>query len=64
MTIMTKRGNADNVATYEHMCDTRADLQNIPSEYINLGSVAVVLQGEDDFEVYMASSTKQWVRIA
>jgi hypothetical protein len=27
--IMTKRGNLDNVVTYEFVCDTLADLQAI-----------------------------------
>ena len=31
--IMSKRGNADNVVTYEHYCDTTNDLNNIAYEY-------------------------------
>jgi hypothetical protein len=27
--IMTKRGDADNIVTYEFICDTTADLQKI-----------------------------------
>lgn len=61
MTHTTKRGSYDNVITYEHMCDTTEDLQKIKPEYINLGSVAIVLQGDNGLEVYMANSQKEWV---
>lgn len=64
MTIMSKRGQQDNVVTYEHICDTTADLATIDPEYITLGSVAIVLQGAAGLEVYMATSTKQWISIA
>ena len=60
--VMTKRGSLDNVVTFEHYCDTVADLQNIPKDQMSLGSVAIVLQGEDNgLEVYMATTGKQWV---
>ena len=59
--IMTKRGSQDNVITYEHYCDTRADMTNIPSEQITLGSVCIVVKGENnELEVYIAGSDKQW----
>ncbi len=61
--IMTKRGQQDNVVTYEHICDETADLQNIDPEYITLGSVALVLDGAAGLEVYMAKSDKTWVQI-
>ena len=61
--IMTKRGQHDNVITYEHICDETADLQNIDPEYITLGSVALVLDGNAGLEVYMAKSDKTWVQI-
>ena len=61
--IMTKRGQHDNVVTYEHICDETADLQNIDPEYITLGSVALVLDGTTGLEVYMAKSDKTWVQI-
>ena len=63
MTKMTKVGNQDNVLTYEHVCDTTADLNNIDPEYINLGSIAIVLHGSAGIEVYMADSNKQWVSL-
>ncbi len=62
--IMTKRGNLDNVVTYEHYCDTTADLDNIDPHYITLGSVAVVLKGDSGgLEVYMATSDKEWIKL-
>ena len=48
MNIMTKRGNLDNIVTYEHICDTQEDLVNIPLQYTTLGSVALVIKGDDD----------------
>ncbi len=59
----TKRGQLDNIVTYEHICDTIEDLQAINPQYINLGTVAIVLQGENGLEVYMATSSKEWVSL-
>lgn len=64
MNIMTKRGQQDNVVTYEHICDETADLANISPEYITLGSIAIVLQGNSGLEVYMATSNKEWIKIS
>lgn len=58
---MTKRGIQDNIVTYEHICDTTADLQNIDPKFITLGSVAVVLEGDGGMEFYMANSNKKWL---
>ena len=63
MTKMTKVGNQDNVLTYEHVCDTSADLATIDPQYINLGSIAIVLHGAAGLELYMADSNKQWVSL-
>lgn len=63
MTVMTKRGQADNVTTYEHICDTTADLEKIDPKYITLGSIALVLKGVAGIEVYMATSDKEWVEL-
>lgn len=63
MNIMTKRGNLDNVVTFEHVCDETSDMANIPSDQITLGSTCIVLQGTYGLEVYMAGSDKQWVSI-
>jgi len=46
MHILSKIGNRDNVVTYEHICDTVADMPAIESHYITLGSVCLVLGGE------------------
>ena len=63
MNKMTKSGSQDNMVTYEHVCDTIADLDNIDPEYINLGSTAIVLHGSAGIEVYMADSNKTWVSL-
>ena len=59
--VMTKRGNDDNVITYEFMCDSVADLNKIDPQYVTMGSVAIVI---NDFEVYIANSSKQWVNMS
>ena len=61
--IMTKRGNQDNVVTYEFVCDTTADLAKIEPKYVTMGSVAIVIQGDSGFEVYMANSQKEWINL-
>ena len=61
MNIMTKRGSLDNILTYEHICDTNADMATIDPKYITLGTICIVLQGTNDsMEVYMADSEKEW----
>ena len=61
MNIMTKRGSLDNILTYEHICDTNADMATINPKYITLGTICIVLQGTNDsMEVYMADSDKEW----
>lgn len=62
MNIMTKKGSLDNIITYEHYCDTKADLANIPKEQITLGSVAIVLKDEgNEMGIYLANSNKEWI---
>lgn len=63
MIATTQRGQQDNVITYEHICDTQADMQNIDPRYITLGSIAIILKGEVGLEMYMATSAKEWVKI-
>lgn len=61
MNIMTKRGNHDNIVTYEHICDRHADLANIPAAQATLGSVAIVLKDEGGvLGVYMCNSEQEW----
>ena len=62
MNIMTKRGSFDNIITYEHYCDTKTDLANIPKSQITLGSVAIVLKDEgNEMGIYIANSNKEWI---
>ena len=64
MHIMTKRGRQDNIVTYEHYCDSVADLQQIEPQYVTLGSVAIIVDGEEDsLSVYIANSHKEWISI-
>ena len=61
MTIMSKRGSLDNVVTYEHICDTTADMQDIDNKYITLGSTCIVISGDTGgMEIYLADSNKEW----
>lgn len=57
---MTKRGSMDNEVTNEFFCDTANDLAKIPATEINLGSVAVVIDG---MEIYIANSNKEWISL-
>ena len=57
--IMSKRGQQDNVVTYEHICDEVTDLANIDKKYATLGSVAIVLKPR--LAVYMADSEGEWI---
>lgn len=64
MNIMTKRGSLDNVITYEHYCDTLEDMENISPEYITLGSICVVIKGENNIlELYLANSDHTWRKL-
>ena len=54
---LSKRGSLDNEITNEFFCDTTDDLDNIPTRDINLGSVAVVIDG---MQVFIADSNKEW----
>lgn len=61
--VMTKRGTIDNEVTYEHFCDTHADMENIDPKYITLGSVCVVLEDEtagNELTFYLGKSDKTW----
>lgn len=59
--IMTKRGQQDNIVTYEHICDTPADLENIDPQYITLGSVCIIIEGTTGLEIYLANNNHEWV---
>lgn len=65
MNILTKIGSLDNVVTYEHYCDAKSDLTNIPKNQITLGSTAIVLKDEDDtMGIYIADSHKEWIAVS
>ena len=62
--IMTKQGHQDNANTYEHFCDTTADMALIDPKQITLGSVCLVLEGASGgLEIYLAKSDKTWVKL-
>lgn len=64
MNALIKIGNLCNMVTYDHVCDATADMANIPSDQISLGSTCIVLEGEGGgVEFYMAKSTKEWVLV-
>ena len=49
------------MVTYEFMCDKAADLESIEKRYRTLGSIAIVVGGDDGLEVYIAGSDRSWV---
>lgn len=57
MNIMLKDGSHVNREIYQHLCDTKEDLANIPSNQINFGSLAYIVSTG---ELYIADSDKQW----
>ena len=64
--ITTQRGTQDNVVTFTHFCDTKADMADIDQNEINLGSVCVVLEDEsegDTLQFYLAKTDKSWIRV-
>ena len=64
--VTTKRGSQDNIITYEHFCDTKADMDTIEKKEITLGSVCVVLKDESQnntLQFYLAQSDKTWIRV-
>ena len=64
MNVMSKRGSQDNVVTYEHYCDTTTDMENIDPKYITLGSICVVIKGENNtLELYIADSNHTWNKL-
>lgn len=65
-TTMVKRGEEDNIITYEHYCDTFADRATIDPKYINLGTRCIVLEDETSngaLEVYISNSEKRWIKV-
>lgn len=63
MHVTTKRGNLDNEVTYDHFCDTKADMDTINPKEITLGSVCVILEDEtknNTLQFMLAKSDKTW----
>lgn len=62
----TMRGNLDNEITYTHFCDTKADMSDINTNEITLGSVCVILEDEsknDTLQFLLAKSDKTWIYV-
>lgn len=57
MHILLRDGDHTNREIYQHLCDTVADLQKIPSNKINFGSLAYVIETG---ELYIADSEGNW----
>lgn len=57
MNIMLKDGSLVNREIFQHLCDTVADLKNIPPNQINFGSLAYIVSTG---ELYIANSDKEW----
>lgn len=60
-TLVSRGGYVVNNATYEYMCDTKEDLEKIPHNKINQGSIAIVI--EEGLKVYMANSKDEWIEV-
>ena len=59
---LLKENNNPNIPIYEHICETIADLENIPKNQINFGSIALVLSdGAIDF--FIANSKRKWIKV-
>lgn len=63
MVILSKHGNyAVNRATYEYMCDSVEELENIPKDKMNLGSTALVIT-EGELKVFICNGEDKWVEV-
>ena len=52
----------DNIAAYvsEFVCDTIADIANLPTESVYPGSVALVAENSS---VYILNASREWVEL-
>ena len=57
MNILLKDGNTINREIYQHLCDDISDLEKIPSNKINFGSLAYIISTG---ELYIADSDLNW----
>lgn len=59
-----KNGNyTTKNATFDYICDSVEDLENIPKSKSNLGSSAIIIDEEEGVRVYMCNSKDIWVEI-
>ena len=58
--IILKDGSSINRETYQHLCDDISDLQNIPSNRINFGSLAYIISTG---KIYIADSNLEWKEV-
>lgn len=57
--------NGDHVvnrATYQYICDSVEDLENIPKNKMNLGSTALVIT-EGELKVFAVNGKDEWIEI-
>lgn len=57
MNIMLKDGEKINRETFQHICDDISDLENIPRNQINFGSLAYIV---NTGELFIANSKLEW----
>lgn len=57
MNILLKDGSHVNREIYQHLCDDVSDLEKIPSNQINFGTLAYIVSTG---ELYIADSDKNW----
>ena len=57
MNILLKDGAIVNRESYQHLCDTPEDLQNIPQNQIHFGTLAYIISTG---ELYIANSDNEW----
>lgn len=59
---LMKENDNSNIPIYEHICESVEDLDTIPKDQINFGSIAIVLE-ETAVSFYMANSKKKWIKL-
>ena len=57
MNIMLKDGEKINRETFQYICDDISDLENIPRNQINFGSLAYIV---NTGELFIANSKLEW----
>ena len=57
MNIMLKDGDKVNRETFQHLCDDISDLENIPRNQINFGTLAYIV---NTGELFIVNSNLEW----